>query len=262
MNRFLVLTMVVVLFMPIAAFAQSANEKLNQGIRSYEELELETAITLLNEALRLGLPKPSQIEAYKHLGFCYIDTDRSADAQKAFESLLKLNPAYELDPNLSPKYLNPFNSVKSVMPKTGSVSVKSEPPSAQVILDNVIQTQRTPMTITDIMAGKHSLKLTLKGYEDWEQMVSVEANKTVEINKRLIEVLPPQPEQKPMPTMKKGSNLPWLIIGGAIVAGGGVAAAVLLGGGGGDGDASDDNGNGGTTVIPQTASLTISLRLQ
>ena len=261
MNRLLVFAMVAVLFMPIVAFAQSANEKLNQGIRSYEELELETAIMLLNEALRLGLPKPSQIEAYKHLGFCYIDTDRSADTQKAFESLLKLNSAYELDSSLPPKYLNAFSSVKSAMPKMGSISVKSEPPSAQVILDNVIQNKRTPMTITDVMAGKHSLKLTLKGYEDWEQMVSVEANKTLELNKRLIEVLPPQPQQKPIPTVKKGSNLPWLIIGGAIVAGGGIAAAVLLSGSGDD--EFDDNGNGdGIYLIPQTAPLTISLRLQ
>ena len=95
-------------------------------------------------------------------------------------------------------------------------------------------------------------------------MVSVEANKTVEINKRLIEVLPPQPEQKPIPTVKKGSNLPWLIIGGAIVVGGGIAAAVLLSGSG------DDNGNGngndnGNVIVngdEYTASLTISLRLQ
>ena len=92
-------------------------------------------------------------------------------------------------------------------------------------------------------------------------MVSIEANKTVEINKRLIEVLLPQPEQKPMPTVKKGSNLPWLIIGGAIVAGGGVAAAVLLSGSGDDG--LDDNGNGNEfDITPKTTSLTISLSLQ
>jgi tetratricopeptide (TPR) repeat protein len=266
-NRFLTLALILWLT-PATLLAQSANERLTQGIVAYNELEWETAIQHLNEALRMGLPEASQIEAYRYLGFCYIEINRPDDAKRAFENILKLNAAYELDRNLPPKYLDVFREVKSTFrppepeKKTGEISVQSEPP-ARVTLDNVLQNGMTPMTIRDVMAGTHSLKLTRSGYQDWLQQVQVEAGKTADVNVKLLEVLPPRggetrPEQ-PLPAVKKGgSALPWILLGGLAAAGGAAAAFVVLSGGddGGNGDdnGSDDNGTPGTT------SLGISLR--
>jgi hypothetical protein len=255
MNRFLVAVLVATLLTPLAVSAQTGDDKLTQGIRAYNELELEAAVTLLNEALQLGLSETSQIEAYKYLGFCYIDTNRLGEARNAFDNLLKLNPAYTLDPNLPPKYLNPFNAAKAAMPKTGSIFVQSDPASAEIFLDNAPRGQ-TPQTLSDVLAGRHSLKLTLNGYADVERTINVEVGKRMTLDEKLRRLSRPEPqpatpESKPIQTVKQGSSLPWIIIGGAVVVGGGVAAALLLSGGG------DDAPPGSTS---QTASLTISLQ--
>ena len=112
MNRFLALVLAM-LFTPVAGLTQSANDQLTQGVQAYNDLECETAIARLNDALQRGLSKTSQVEAYQYLGFCYIEIDRLAEAQQAFEKLLTLNPAYALDPNLwPPKYRGSLNRSK------------------------------------------------------------------------------------------------------------------------------------------------------
>lgn len=432
MNRVLVAVLLVLLLIPTIALAQSANDKLIQGIRAQNELDWETAIMFLNDALQLGLSETSLVEAYKYLGFCYIETDQLVKGKEAFESLLNLNPDYQLDPNiqpiyldifkvvksefeptgerllqngidaynelqfrnaisyldrslkeelpdnlrieahlylalcyiedeqtdeaknaflklleidadyqigneLSPKYRDIFNQVKvKVKPTGGTILVKSTPPgasvyfderlqivktpmklkdvdtrthtlrislkgykdwtgeisklswekalmvqdistldinatliksppgmtekntgsiyatseplAAQVKLDDILQEGRTPMTIADVMAGRHSLKLLKKGYSDWDRKVDVAAGKTAEISARLIPLS--RDGTRSIPTVKKGSKLKWYLLGGAVV-GGGVAAILLLGG--------DNGGGGGGDDTPKTTSLTISI---
>ena len=449
MNRFLAIALLVLLFSPVVVFAQSANDKLIQGIKAYNELEWEAAIRLFNDALQLGLSRTSQIAVYKYLGFCYIETDRPAMAKKAFEDILNMDPDYRLDPNISPKYLDIFKivrsefepagerllqdgvktyneldfenainrleeslreelsdnlkieaykylafcyiednqideaksafrkllaveadfvlgnefarkyreifgqvraeiepvarviSVKSVpsgasvyfdsklqsdrtpmviknvdtgthtlrisldghedwtgeiskpswekplvvqgkptleitaalvkiqptpqprakpieklKKKTGSIHATSEPSSAQVRLDDVLQKRFTPMTIADVIAGRHSLKFALDGYKDWEQTIDVEVEKIAEINAKLVPI--PQPERRPTPTVKRGGKLKWYLLSGTAVAAGGSVAAFLLSRGGGR--VSSKGGDGGDIPL-ETASLKISIRV-
>lgn len=125
MNGLYTLVLTVVLLAPAAGFAQSATDLLTQGIQAYEELEWETAITRLDEALKLGLQESSQVEAYKYLGFCYIETDQLSKAKKAFGTLLDLNPAYELDPNVwPPKYREVFDQVKADREQGGNAGTE------------------------------------------------------------------------------------------------------------------------------------------
>lgn len=113
MNRVFAMALVAALLTSIGGVAQSAKDKLAQGIAAYDDWEWETAITLLNEALQLDLSEASQIEAYKYLGFCSINTNRPANAKQAFENLLRIDFAHQLGVNFPPKYLDVFNAVKS-----------------------------------------------------------------------------------------------------------------------------------------------------
>ncbi len=68
---------------------------------------------------------------------------------------------------------------------TGSISVTSTPSGASISLDGVPIRGITPYTIPNVDPGYHTLKLTLTGYQDWEETVSVTAGKTVKIGATL-----------------------------------------------------------------------------
>ncbi|MCR4290309.1 MAG: PEGA domain-containing protein, partial [Candidatus Scalindua sp.] len=60
--------------------------------------------------------------------------------------------------------------------KTGSIMVKSEPPSAVIFLDDD-NIGVTPAIITQILPGKYKIKIKMEGYNSWSQSVNVKANK-------------------------------------------------------------------------------------
>ncbi|MDP6960363.1 MAG: PEGA domain-containing protein [Dehalococcoidia bacterium] len=109
--------------------------------------------------------------------------------------------------------------------KTGSIFVKSDPAGANILLDKQSQNQQTPTVISEISVGPHQIKLFMNGYVDWEQQISVEADKISQIEAKLSPKLPdrptPKPKEEPTPVVKKtGGKLKWILIGGVILAAG------------------------------------------
>ena len=135
----------------------------------------------------------------------------------------------------------------SVPRQTGSIFVASQPTGAQVTLAGVLQAQRTPVRIQDVMAGTHMLKLTLEDYEDYTQQIIVEAGREMQIN----------PTLQRLPAPQRGRSKWPFIIGGVIAASGaGVAAFVLSN----RNEEGSDGGNGQTSQ-PQTGDLQISISI-
>ena len=60
-----------------------------------------------------------------------------------------------------------------LLPLRGSISISSDPPGAAVYLDGESK-GNTPIFIYGVIVGKHSIKLTKPGYEDWEKQIDVE----------------------------------------------------------------------------------------
>jgi hypothetical protein len=60
--------------------------------------------------------------------------------------------------------------------KTGSIMVKSKPPSAMIYLDDD-NIGVTPAIITQILPGRYKVKIKMNGYDAWSQSVDVKANK-------------------------------------------------------------------------------------
>ena len=69
---------------------------------------------------------------------------------------------------------------KKVIPTTGSISITTTPTGASVYLDGVYK-GITPFTLHSVSAGTHTVKLTLSGYEDYEESVRVYAGQTASI---------------------------------------------------------------------------------
>ncbi|MEI6841779.1 MAG: PEGA domain-containing protein [Methanomicrobiales archaeon] len=76
-----------------------------------------------------------------------------------------------------------------ITPTTGSVGIISSPSGATVLLDNVNK-GTSPVTLTNIVAGKHTVTLQKMGYNDYQTDVTVLAGKTSSISATLVPVPP------------------------------------------------------------------------
>jgi hypothetical protein len=72
--------------------------------------------------------------------------------------------------------VTPTGSVPS-QPLTGNVSAYSSPPGASILIDTVYR-GTTPIVVTNIVPGRHSIRFTLSGYYDYEAPVYVTAGET------------------------------------------------------------------------------------
>ncbi|RCV64226.1 CASH domain-dontaining protein [Methanophagales archaeon] len=68
---------------------------------------------------------------------------------------------------------------------TGSISVTSTPSGAGISFDGVAINEITPYTIPNVKPGYYTMTLTLEGYHDWTETVSVTAGETVNISATL-----------------------------------------------------------------------------
>ncbi len=69
--------------------------------------------------------------------------------------------------------------------KTGSVSIKSEPQNAKVLIaDKEVGT--TPVTIADLMPGTFNVEVIMDGYEGWKKSINVISDKEISLTVALI----------------------------------------------------------------------------
>jgi hypothetical protein len=80
----------------------------------------------------------------------------------------------------------PVHATLTPTPAIGAISVKSEPPGANIGLDGVAINALTPYTINNVASGTHILVIGLKGYLDWSANVQVVPGKTAEVDALLI----------------------------------------------------------------------------
>lgn len=68
----------------------------------------------------------------------------------------------------------------------GTLSVATEPPGAEVLIDGVKQTALTPCVIPDVPAGYREVTIRLSGYQDWKETVEVIDGQTISIDEELV----------------------------------------------------------------------------
>lgn len=66
--------------------------------------------------------------------------------------------------------------------RTGKLAVSTSPPGAEIRIDGSIFDRMTPVTITGIPAGTHTIRLQLAGYAPAEATVTVTAGKTATLS--------------------------------------------------------------------------------
>ncbi|MCH7528161.1 MAG: PEGA domain-containing protein [Candidatus Marinimicrobia bacterium] len=85
-----------------------------------------------------------------------------------------------------PKMSQSFN-IPLIM-KPGSMTVSSEPPDAEVYMDNNL-VGKTPLTLREVAEGEHDLRIVKETYQEWSQKVVVRSFRPTDVMVTL-EVLP------------------------------------------------------------------------
>ena len=77
-----------------------------------------------------------------------------------------------------------FSVIGKVVPQYGNIRVTSSPSYAEVYLDGAYR-GKTPITLSNIEVGKHTVKVTKKDYYDYSETVQVKGNVTTPVFARL-----------------------------------------------------------------------------
>jgi Tfp pilus assembly protein PilF len=92
-----------------------AEQRINDGMTSYDAADYNKAIQSFQEALKEPLAESEQIRVRKFIAFSYCLTNRSALGRAEFEKILQLKPDFELEPAEAghPSWGPSFRTVKA-----------------------------------------------------------------------------------------------------------------------------------------------------
>ncbi len=79
-----------------------------------------------------------------------------------------------------------FNPRTFKFTKTGIISIKTQPPGADIYLDGKLLDAKTPATINELLPGSYSLKLELKEHYPWISEINVESRKVTRFEKIIL----------------------------------------------------------------------------
>jgi len=76
-----------------------AEQKLSNGVKSYEEGDYKSSLEALREADKMGLSRNAdKITLHKYMAFIYCINDRKNQCRHEFEDVLEVDPNFELQP--------------------------------------------------------------------------------------------------------------------------------------------------------------------
>jgi len=112
------LTVVVLLGLSILAVGSSAeatieSDLVKQGVAAYNDLEYARAVDLLHKALQETLTREEKIVTFQTLAFAHVALGKTAAAVAAFEDLLRIDGAFELNRTISPRVRAVFEEAKA-----------------------------------------------------------------------------------------------------------------------------------------------------
>jgi hypothetical protein len=162
------LLLLFALVSPVAAAAQTDQEAqvlMSEARRFFEQLDYERAVTALDRAIAGFEAKPTP-EALKQLPLAYemrarsrFGLDDQNGAKADFVLLLKVDPAYALTGEVSPRVVTLFEDAKKTT--VTQLTLKVSPANAEVQLDGVAVSGNTVMPVA---VGDHTLTAKRIGY--------------------------------------------------------------------------------------------------
>jgi tetratricopeptide (TPR) repeat protein len=149
--------LVALAFTVAAAPARAAveSELIKQGVAAYEDLDYPKAIDLLQKALGETLTREEKAVTYKTLGFCHAALNQMKKAQTDFESLLRLQPRFELDRTVAPRVRAVFEQARAAVATNTTTEPVQERaiPTVEPQIDPAKPVDGRPLTVGASYAG-------------------------------------------------------------------------------------------------------------
>lgn len=160
--------------------ARQALQAAKQAMRAMEHREAANQAARAREAFEKMGGYLEPLARYKEslliLGASNAMQGDIGKAQKAFLDLLLLDRHIELPKSQYEGFvIDVFHKVEKSLSEQprGSLSLKSEPPGANLYLDGKLR-DVTPVSMDGLVAGRHLIMVKMPGYENWGQVVQVE----------------------------------------------------------------------------------------
>ncbi|MCC7382548.1 MAG: PEGA domain-containing protein [Deltaproteobacteria bacterium] len=172
-----------------------ARTALADGRRAYDALSLDEAIARLGQAVALYqqtgplLGDLAELEtSLMHLGAALTLRGSSDEGVSTFLELLTLDPSYSPE-GFPPSVMKIFDKAveRLAAQPRGGLEVYSTPPYAAVYIDGVFRGV-TPLTLSDVGAGTHYLRLEQNGFVTHGAPIEVTPNQRITSQTRLVSV--------------------------------------------------------------------------
>jgi len=126
-------------------------------------------------------------DAVKHGTYQFEIADRSTIDMHTWETVNVYVGSERIEEPTKP---TPIPTVPKPSPttlKTGYVSISSTPSNVDIYLDGLYK-GTAPLTVSDVSAGYHTIKLIKSGYEDHTEEIYISAGRTVSVSKNLVPI--------------------------------------------------------------------------
>ena len=177
------------------ATLERARAALADGRRAYDALALDDAIARLGQAVSLYQRTGpllgdlnELIESLAYLGSSLVLRGSADEAISTFVELLTVRSAYQptgMVPTVERVFEQALTRVDAA--PTGGVEIYSTPPYAAVYIDGSFQGV-TPLTLSDLIAGTHYLRLEKTGYTIHGAPLSIAPSQRITSQTRLMDI--------------------------------------------------------------------------
>jgi hypothetical protein len=106
------LSLVALLCLSAVARAEVESEMVKAGVTAYDDLDYARAADLLQMALKETLTREEKRVTFTTLALAQISLGKKDEGRRAFEQLLRIDPDFQLDRTMSPKFRVVFEQAR------------------------------------------------------------------------------------------------------------------------------------------------------
>jgi hypothetical protein len=152
----------------------------------FVNVELDAATELAQRALNLFAVHHAELaatgsyrvisETHVFLGLVLLQKNLAEKAIAEFRSAIAIDPSFQPDPAIvPPKALKLFQKTARyfLASPRGALTLKVTPAGAEIVLDGKVQGE-APLTLKDLLPGRHYLVIRHEGYLPWEAALQIE----------------------------------------------------------------------------------------
>ncbi len=149
------------------------NPLIQQGINYYKAGDYDSAVRVLEEAIKMSVRQNELFTAYIYIGYTYFTLAELDKAVPYIDEAIKINPNKILDRNeFVSEFIDYYNDTKKT---TVGIGFFESIPDGSFLYVDKIKLGITPLK-QEFLAGKYMLRLVKWGYAPYEDEIEINRN--------------------------------------------------------------------------------------